>query len=111
MLRKLVAVTCLVALVTSCAQVRRAFSDEPAPITEGTSVIDSTVYIPAGTALDPLISKGKFSVILVPNNAVVPGAVIDVSQLQEQYATAPIYENEQIPVARVGYPCPDQICM
>ena len=111
MLRKFVAVTCLVALVTSCAQVRGALSGDTASITEGTSVIVSTVDIPAGTALDPLISKGKFVVVVVSNNAVVPDAVVDVAQLQGQYATASIYENEQIPLARVGYPCPDPICM
>jgi Flp pilus assembly protein CpaB len=100
-LRKLVAVTCLVALVTSCAQVRGALSGETAAITEGTSVIVSTVDIPAGTALDPLISKGKFVVVLVPNNAVVPGAVVDISQLQGMYTSAPIFENEQIPLERI----------
>jgi Flp pilus assembly protein CpaB len=101
MLRKLVVLTCLVALVTSCAQIQRSFSGEPASITEGTSVIVSTVDIPAGTALDPLISKGRFSVVVVPNNAVVPGAVVDISQLQGMYTSAPIYENEQIPLERI----------
>jgi Flp pilus assembly protein CpaB len=110
MVRKLVAVTCLVVLLTSCAQVRREFTGDPV-ITEGTSVIVSTVDIPAGAALNPLIKGGKFTSIEVPNSAVVPGVVVDISELQGKYATAPIYQNEQIPLARVGYPCPDQICM
>ena len=110
MVRKLFAVSCLVALMTSCAQVRREFTGDPV-ITEGTSVIVSTVDIPAGAALNPLIKRGKFASILVSNNAVVPSAVVDISQLQGKYATAPIYEEEQIPLARVGDRCPDQICM
>ena len=100
MVRKLVAVTCLVALLSSCAQVRREFTGDPV-ITEGTSVIVSTVDIPAGAALNPLIKEGKFASILVPNSAVVPGVVVDISQLQGKNATVPIYENEQIPLARV----------
>ena len=110
MVRKLVAVSCLVALLTSCAQVRREFTGDPV-ITEGTSVIVSTVDIPAGAAFNPLIKGGKFASIWVPNSATVPGAVVDISQLQGKFATAPIYQKEQIPLARVGDRCPDQKCM
>jgi len=67
-----------------------------------TTVLASTQDIQANTPLDPLISQGVFQPIQVPNNGVVPGAVTDVSQLQGQTATAPIYQNEQIPLARIS---------
>ena len=71
-------------------------------ITEGTTtVLVSTQDIQANTPLDPLISQGVFQTIQAPNDGVVPDAITDVSQLQGQTATAPIYQNEQIPLARV----------
>jgi len=72
-------------------------------ITEGTTtVLVSTQDIQANTPLDPLISQGVFQTIQAPNDGVVPDAVTDVSQLQGQTATAPIYQNEQIPTARIS---------
>jgi Flp pilus assembly protein CpaB len=67
-----------------------------------TTVLASTQDIQANTPLDPLISQGVFQPIQVPNDGVVPGAVIDQSQLEGQTAVAPIYQNEQIPLARIS---------
>ena len=57
--------------------------------------------IPANTPLNPLIDKGVFSQLKVPADAVVDGAVTDVSQLQGLTTTAPILANEQIPASRL----------
>ncbi len=67
-----------------------------------TTVLASTQDIQANTPLDPLIAQGVFQPIQVPNDGVVPGAVTDQSQLQGQTAVAPIYQNEQIPLARIS---------
>ena len=67
-----------------------------------TTVLASTQDIQASTPLDPLISQGVFQPIQVPNDGVVPGAVTDQSQLAGQTAVAPIYQNEQIPLARIS---------
>jgi pilus assembly protein CpaB len=58
--------------------------------------------IPANTQLDPLISAGDFKQIQVPKDALVTGAVTDVSQLQGATTTAPIFANEQIPTQRLS---------
>ena len=72
-------------------------------INEGSSsVLVSTVNIQANTPLDPLIAQGAFTTINVPPDAQVPDAVTDTTQLQGLTATAPIYPNEQIPLARVA---------
>jgi Flp pilus assembly protein CpaB len=67
-----------------------------------TAVLASTQDIQANTPLDPLIAQGVFQSIQVPNSGVVPDAVTDVAQLQGQTATSPIYQNEQIPLARIS---------
>lgn len=67
-----------------------------------TPVLASTQDIQANTPLDPLIAQGVFQTIQVPNAGVVPDAVKDVAQLQGQTATAPIYQNEQIPLGRIS---------
>jgi Flp pilus assembly protein CpaB len=64
-------------------------------------VIVSSQDIPASTPLDPLISQGVFTTANVPQTVVVSDAVTSVDQLQGKTATAPIYANEAIPVARV----------
>jgi Flp pilus assembly protein CpaB len=65
-------------------------------------VIVATKDIPANTALTPLVAKGTFHTIRVPIDAVVKGAVTDVSQLQNQTSTATIFANEQIPATRLS---------
>ena len=77
-------------------------SAEPSGIDDGITVVVSTVDIPAGASFDPLIDQGTFQVVLVPNNVFVSGAVTDIVQLTGKHASAPIYTNEQIPVARIA---------
>jgi len=67
-----------------------------------TTVLASTQDIQANTPLDPLIAQGVFQPIQVPNSGVVPGAVTSQSELEGQTAVAPIYQNEQIPLARIS---------
>ena len=43
-----------------------------------------------------------FTELQVPTDAVVDGAVTDVSQLRGQTTTAPVLANEQIPVGRLS---------
>jgi pilus assembly protein CpaB len=65
-------------------------------------LVTSNQDIPANTPLDPLIQQNVFKLTAIPNDAVVPGAVTDVSQLQGQVTSAPIYQNEQIPASRLS---------
>ena len=64
-------------------------------------VIVANVNIPANTQLDPLIAQEQFSVLQVPADAVVDGAVTDLSQLRGRTTTAYVLAGEQIPAARV----------
>ena len=57
--------------------------------------------IPSGTDLDELISSGGFETITVPEDALVPGAITDLSALKGQETREAILEGEQIPEARV----------
>jgi len=108
MLRKLVTVVCLVALVPGCAQARRAVTGDSSVSIDGIVVLVSTVDIPTGALLDPLIAQGKFQVIMVPTSAVVPGAVENIEQLLGMCADSRIYQNEQIPLARLSDACPER---
>lgn len=66
------------------------------------SVIVSTVDIPAGTDLDDLIEQGSFAARDIPEDDLVAGAVVELSQLQGAIASTPILIGEQIPIARVS---------
>ena len=65
-------------------------------------VVTSNVDIAANSPLDPLIAQNVFKLTAIPNDAVVPNAVTDVQQLQGQVTSAPIYQNEQIPLNRLS---------
>jgi Flp pilus assembly protein CpaB len=65
-------------------------------------LVTSSQDIPANTLLDPLIAQNVFKLTAIPNDAVVPGAVTSVDQLQGQVTSAPIYQNEQIPLNRLS---------
>jgi len=65
-------------------------------------VIVPTQDIPAGTQLDPLIQQGAFRELELPRDAVVVGAVTDLSQLRGQTATSAILAGEQIPTQRLS---------
>jgi pilus assembly protein CpaB len=67
-----------------------------------TTVIVSTVEIPANQQLDPLIDQGVFSEIRVPGDALVGGAVKDVEELRGETTTTPILANEQISTSRLS---------
>jgi Flp pilus assembly protein CpaB len=67
-----------------------------------TPVVTSSQNIPANTPLDPLIASNVFKLTPIPNDAVVPNAVRDISELQGQVTSAPIYQNEQIPTDRLS---------
>ena len=65
-------------------------------------VIVPTQDIPAGTELDPLIQQGAFRELEIPRDAVVVGAVTDLSHLRGQTATSAILAGEQIPTQRLS---------
>jgi Flp pilus assembly protein CpaB len=65
-------------------------------------LVTSSQDIPANTPLDPLIANNVFRLTAIPLDAVVPNAVSDISQLQGQVTSAPIYQNEQIPANRLS---------
>jgi Flp pilus assembly protein CpaB len=66
-----------------------------------TTVVVSKQDIPAGTDLNPLISGGDFTTLQVPNDAIVQGAVTDLTQLQNRTTAAEILQNEQISTSRL----------
>lgn len=65
-------------------------------------VIVATQDIPAGSALDPLIEQGAFKELNVPTDAVVQGAVTDLTALRGQTTTAPIVANEQLSTSSIS---------
>jgi pilus assembly protein CpaB len=65
------------------------------------TVIVSKNDITAGTKLDPLINGGQFTTLQVPTDAVVPGAVTDLSQLRGKLTSSFILQGEQISTARL----------
>jgi Flp pilus assembly protein CpaB len=72
-------------------------------VTQGTEQrVTSSQDIPANTPLDPLIASNVFKLTAIPPDAVVPDSVTDISQLQGQVTSAPIYQNEQIPLNRLS---------
>lgn len=64
-------------------------------------VIVSKVDIAANTELDELIAASQFELLQVPVDAVVDGAVTDLSQLRGHRNSAFILAGEQIPISRV----------
>ena len=92
------AVLAAVGVIVYTSNVRETAVDE-----NTTPVLASTQDIQANTPLDPLIAQGVFQHDPgARTTASCPGAVTDESQLQGQTAAAPIYQNEQIPLARIS---------
>lgn len=98
-----VAIAIVLAIVAAAAvilytnQVRQqALSDE------ATVVVISTQDIAAGTKLDPLVEKGVFTPINIPNGALVDGAVTSLGDLAGETTTSPILAREQIPASRLS---------
>jgi len=69
--------------------------------TQNVSVIVSKIDIQPNTPLDPLISADDFTTLSVPTDAVVTGAVTDVSQLRGQTAQLFIVAGEQVTTQRL----------
>jgi Flp pilus assembly protein CpaB len=69
---------------------------------DSTEVLVPDQDITTGTQLNPLIDSGVFNPVLVPNDALVDGAVTSVDQLRDQTTSAPVYANEQIPLSRLA---------
>lgn len=67
-------------------------------------VIVASRDIPAGQELDAMIDEGVFRTKSVDVEALVPGAITDVYQLQGQRTGYPILAEEQIVAARLAGP-------
>jgi hypothetical protein len=65
-------------------------------------VLVSSQDIPPNTPLDPLIAQGVFHPTPIPNESLIADPVKDTSELEGQTSTAFIFQNEQIPLARVN---------
>jgi len=91
------AVLAAVGVIVYTSSVRENATSE-----NSTQLVTSSQDIAANTPLDPLIAAGVFKLTAIPNDAVVPGAVTSTDQLQGQVTSAPIYQNEQIPLNRLS---------
>lgn len=65
------------------------------------SVVVSERDVPAGTALDELVSDGSLSSRSVPRSALVRGAVTNIGALEGRETSAAIAAGEQITTARL----------
>jgi pilus assembly protein CpaB len=65
------------------------------------SVVTSKQDIAAGTKLSNLVAGGAFTTIEIPADALVQGAITDLSQIEDQTTRFPILQGEQISVARL----------
>src|SRR2546425_3375457 len=65
------------------------------------TVIVPKADVPVGTKLDSLISSGGLTTLTIPADAVVQGAVTDVTQIKGQITGYPILQGEQISAARL----------
>ncbi len=102
--RGLVVVLALILATVATAAVflyARGVREEARTGGELTTVIVSTVDIPANTDLNRLIADGRFVEKEIPTDALVEGAVTSVSQLRNKRNNAVILAGEQIPIARV----------
>jgi Flp pilus assembly protein CpaB len=91
------AVLAAVGVIVYTSSVRETATSE-----NTTQVVTSSQNIAANTPLNPLVQANVFKLTAIPNDAIVPNAVTDISQLQDQVATAPIFQNEQIPTDRLS---------
>jgi pilus assembly protein CpaB len=75
--------------------------EHKAPIANFVTVIVSKQDVPADTKLDSLISAGEFTTLQIPRDAIVTGAVTDLSQLRGRTSSTFILQGEQISTARL----------
>lgn len=66
------------------------------------TVIVSSQEIRSNEPLNPLVNQDIFKQIRVPQEALVPGAVTDIKQLEGTTTTSTILANEQIPISRLS---------
>jgi Flp pilus assembly protein CpaB len=71
------------------------------PADDMATVIVAKETIPSGSNLDSLITKGVFSTVQIPKDALVQGVVTDLSQIKGRTTSATILEGEQITTARL----------
>ncbi|HET6791564.1 MAG TPA: hypothetical protein VFI35_08280 [Actinomycetota bacterium] len=86
-----------IVLVVAAAATTFAILDRQQP--EGVQLVATmipTEEIPANQLLDPLIEEGLFEEIIVPEEALLEGAVNDVRDLYGMKTTTVILANEQI---------------
>jgi pilus assembly protein CpaB len=74
---------------------------EKNPLADTVNVIVPKEDIPAGTNLDLLVEEGLFTTVTIPTDAVVQGAVTDLTQIKGRTTSATILEGEQITTARL----------
>ncbi len=98
-----IAVILAIGAAVSIALYLRAVKDD-AGGGERTTVIVSKRDIPASTDLDPLIADAEFTTLEVPQEALVPGVITDIAQLQGQVTAFPILAGEQISTSRLKGP-------
>jgi Flp pilus assembly protein CpaB len=90
------AVLAAVGVIVYTSNVKSGVSDEQV------AVVVSTVDIAPNTQLDALLQQNVFTQISVPQEAAVPNVVTSTEELVGRTTSAPIYQNEQIPLARLG---------
>lgn len=98
-----VAVALLLAMTATLAVFLyvKGVRDEARVTDDLVDVVVSDQDIPAGTDLDALIADGAFTTTSVPEDAVIDGAVTELSQLDGQETSAAVLAGEQIPEARL----------
>lgn len=69
---------------------------------ELTTVIVASQTIDANQPLDPLIEQGIFTELDIPRDALVEGAVTDLSQMEGATTTTTVLANEQISSSRLS---------
>jgi Flp pilus assembly protein CpaB len=98
-----VAIAVVLAVLAAVGVIVYTSSVRQSAVDQGTQqVVTSSQDIAANSPLDPLIASNVFKLTAIPNDAIVPNAVTDVSQLQGQVTSAPIFQNEQIPLDRLS---------
>jgi Flp pilus assembly protein CpaB len=99
-----VAIAVVLAIVAAAAVILYTNGVKNNAVTAGAAadVVVSSQNIAANIDLNALVDQGAFKTIRVPSDAVVEGAVTDVSQLRDQTTTQPILANEQIPTSRLS---------
>ncbi len=96
------AIGIVAAALTSFWLGTRSADRRPLPPKMVTAIV-SNQDIPASVNLSSLIREGGvFRPVQVPVDVLVPGAVVQISQLRNKVTGSPILANEQIPLVRIS---------